>query len=630
MKKLLLALPILLSCSVVSAQSVLVTNNGALTSVQSGCIVSIKTSSVHNQGGQIHNAGRITVEGDLINDDTLTGGGGNGIFNIEGDWENNGTFIADQSFVNLNGANQAIEGSSVSSFYDLSLNGSGVKSMNIDAITTNNLDISTFELATGDFRMTVTNPSTNSLDFTTGFVSSTNNGRLVRATNSTNAYMFPVGSSLGTPRYRPVEVTPSANGNNEYGVRMANVDATTEGFDRSINLNICEVNPNFYHQIERVTGSDAADLKFFFDPADGNFSINAHWQNLPQWESMGTPVAGVSGPFNTLTSQGWNNYTLPAFALAAPAPIVSFTGLSNSYCASNSSVSLSGTPVGGSFSGPGITGNSFNPANAGAGSHTITYEYDNGQGCVVAHQEQVLVSAGPDPVITQQGPSEICFGDTVTLSTSNPYQSYSWSPNGETTQSIQVSSSGSYSVTVTDSIGCPGTATNITSILVFPPTFAVITAVGDTLYSTPAVSYQWYYNGAPIPGATNQSHVAQVSGVYQVVIVDEFGCSDESPLVEFSPSGNPDGIGEDHIIKGIALYPNPGSGQFVLDAQFSKHTKIRVELTDMLGQLIKPAKEFYAEELIEAYDLDDVANGVYFVRVIVDDAQHRTIRYIKN
>lgn len=630
MKKLLLALPILLTFSVVNAQSVLVTNNGALTSIQSGCIVSVKTSSIHNQGGQIHNAGRMTIEGHLINDDTITGGGSNGIFSVEGDWENNGIFVADQSFVDLYGANQAIKGSSVSSFYRLGLSGSGVKSMNIDAITSNTLDIGTLELATGDHRMTVTNPNTNSVVFSTGFVSSTNNGRLVRATNSTNAYMFPVGSSLGTPRYRPVEVKPSASGNNEYGVRMANVDATTEGFDRNVNLNLCEINPNFYHQIDRVSGSDAADLKFFFDPSDGNYTVNAHWQNLPQWESMGTPTAGVFGPFNTLTTQGWNGFNLPAYALAAPAPVVSFTGLSSSYCATNSSVTLTGTPSGGSFSGPGVTGSSFNPSNAGAGSHTITYEYDNGQGCVVTHQEQVFVSNGPNPIITQQGSSQICFGDTVTLGTSTPYQTYSWSPNGETTQTIDVSTSGSYSVTVTDSIGCPGTASNVTSILVYPPTFAVITAVGDTLYSTPAASYQWYFNGAAIPGATNQSHVAQVSGVYQVVIVDEFGCSDESPLVEFSPSVNPDGIGENDLIQSIALYPNPGSGQFVLNAQFSQHAKVKVELTDMLGQLMQPAKEFFAEQLIEAYDLDDVANGVYFVRVTVDNQYQRTIRYIKN
>lgn len=630
MKKLILALPICLIFSVSSAQSVLVTNNGALTSIQQGCIVSVVTSSVHNQGGQIQNAGRLTVEGDLINDDIITGGGAAGIFNILGDWENNGTFSADQSFVNLNGANQAIKGSSVTSFYNLNLNGSGIKSMNVDAITSNILDLSVFELATGDYRMTVTNPNTNSVAFATGgFVSSTNSGRLVRATNSTSAYMFPVGSSTGTPRYRPIEVTPSASTNNEYGVRMANVDATTEGFDRSVNLDICEVNPDFYHQIDRVSGSDAADLKFFFDPSDGNYTINAHWQNLPQWESMGTPVSGTSGPFNTLTSQGWNNFNLPAYALAIPAPQVSFTGLSANYCTANSPSTLSGTPSGGIFSGPGISGNTFNPTTAGLGTHTITYEYDNGQGCVVTHQEQVQVSPGPTPVITQQGPSQICFGDTVTLGTASTYQSYLWSPGNQITPTIDVYASGSYSVTVTDGNGCSGSASSSTTILVYPPTFAVISAIGDTLYSTPAVSYQWYYNGVAIPGATNQSHWAQQSGTYHVIIVDENGCSDISPLVEFSPSQEPDGINENNIYS-LVLYPNPGSGQFVLNAHFSKHSKVRVEITDILGQLIRPTDEFYAEEMIRSYNLDEMANGIYFVRVTVDEGQQRTIRYVKN
>lgn len=630
MKKLILALPICLIFSASSAQSVLVTNNGAIASVQQGCIVSVRTSSVHNAVGEFHNAGRVTVEGDYINDDITTGGGGNGIFNVEGDWENNATFTADQSVVNLNGGNQAVQGTVVSNFYDLTLNGSGVKSLGINAVVANSIDLTSLEFATNNFNLTVANPNPNAISLTTGFVSSTGAGRLVRATNSTSAYLFPVGSSAGTPRYRPLEITPASTSNNEYAARMANVDPTSEGFDRSINLDLCQINSDFYHQIDRISGNDAADLKFFFDPSDGNYTINAHWQNVPQWESMGTPVTGTSGSFNTLTSLGWNNFNLPAYALAAPAPQVSFTGLAASYCVGSSSVTLTGSPSGGTFSGQGISGNTFNPNAAPTGTHTITYSYDNGQGCVTTHDEQVLVSAAPSPIITIQGANELCYGDTAVLGTATTYDTYSWFPNGEATPSIEVYESGNYSVTVTNSAGCSGTASNSTTVLVFPPTFAVISAVGDTLYSTPAVSYQWYYNGAAIPGATNQSHVALVSGTYQVIITDQYGCSDESPLVEFSPTGNNPGFAENEIIQSLALYPNPGSGQFVLNGQFAQYTKVNVEITDMLGQLIRPMDEFYTDNMVKTYDLDDIANGVYFVRITADNQQQRTIRYVKN
>jgi len=58
---------------------------------------------------------------------------------------------------------------------------------------------------------------------------------------------------------------------------------------------------------------------------------------------------------------------------------------------SNSPVSLSGTPAGGIFSGSGIVFNAFNPGIAGPGFHTITYTYDDGNGCSVSTSQDVFV-----------------------------------------------------------------------------------------------------------------------------------------------------------------------------------------------------------------------------------------------
>jgi len=51
----------------------------------------------------------------------------------------------------------------------------------------------------------------------------------------------------------------------------------------------------------------------------------------------------------------------------------SFTGTYGPYCATDPSVTLSATPSGGTFSGTGVTGNRFDPAVAGVGSHIISY-----------------------------------------------------------------------------------------------------------------------------------------------------------------------------------------------------------------------------------------------------------------
>src|SRR5690606_22837127 len=42
----------------------------------------------------------------------------------------------------------------------------------------------------------------------------------------------------------------------------------------------------------------------------------------------------------------------------------------------NGPLALTGYPAGGAFSGPGVSGNSFNPSTAGVGTHTITYTHN--------------------------------------------------------------------------------------------------------------------------------------------------------------------------------------------------------------------------------------------------------------
>lgn len=64
-----------------------------------------------------------------------------------------------------------------------------------------------------------------------------------------------------------------------------------------------------------------------------------------------------------------------------PLPNVQMIGLDSVYCDTNAVILLMGTPVGGTFSGNGVSGNQFNPANAPLGNTTITYTYTGPNGC---------------------------------------------------------------------------------------------------------------------------------------------------------------------------------------------------------------------------------------------------------
>jgi len=65
----------------------------------------------------------------------------------------------------------------------------------------------------------------------------------------------------------------------------------------------------------------------------------------------------------------------------SPTP-VSYSGLNSSYTLADAPVTLTGTPFGGVFIGPGVSGNTFDPASAGVGQHSIIYSYVDECGAV--------------------------------------------------------------------------------------------------------------------------------------------------------------------------------------------------------------------------------------------------------
>lgn len=339
-----LVLKLFFNCGILHAQ--LVYNNGALIAVKTGATVIIKTNSLRNASGTVDNAGTIHVEGSFTNDGTANEGATNGYYKIQNDWINNGTYNPASGKVELYGVNQIIGGSSITNFSTLTLSGSGIKTLNINANVNTLLELNDRELATNSNIITIVNTNLNAITRTTGFVSSVNTGRLARAMSSTGAYLFPVGSSIGVPRYRPVTISPGNVLLHQYEVRLANVDATLEGYDRNVRASqLCEINPNYYHLINRTSGNSAADVTFFYDPiTDGTWATVAHWQNLPQWQNTGLSTPGSSPPFNTLTLAGWNDFTLPAFALANLGPDATITGAVTICQGQSATITFTGTP----------------------------------------------------------------------------------------------------------------------------------------------------------------------------------------------------------------------------------------------------------------------------------------------
>lgn len=78
-----------------------------------------------------------------------------------------------------------------------------------------------------------------------------------------------------------------------------------------------------------------------------------------------------------------------------PEPSAEITSLDDFYCLSADPVELEATPAGGVFSGPGVTGTTFDPGAAGSGTHVVEYDLDI-NGCLFSGEKTVTVSGAPD------------------------------------------------------------------------------------------------------------------------------------------------------------------------------------------------------------------------------------------
>ncbi len=140
-----------------------------------------------------------------------------------------------------------------------------------------------------------------------------------------------------------------------------------------------------------------------------------------------------------------------------------------------------------------------------------------------------------DPKIT--GVSTVCMGTNTTLGLSDTYTNYNWS-TGESTDTIIINAAGTYTVTVSNEMGC----TAMSSIEVIesesPPIFIAKTNDLDCdndiaqVYSTSSgadISYTWTDATGNILGTNTLLDVA-IPGFYTLTISNLDGCTSEATI----------------------------------------------------------------------------------------------------
>jgi len=145
-----------------------------------------------------------------------------------------------------------------------------------------------------------------------------------------------------------------------------------------------------------------------------------------------------------------------------PLPLIDFSDSLPSKCLNSAPINLnSATPAGGTYSGVGVSNNTFNPVVAGVGQHSITYSYTDVYGCTNSDINTIKVN--PLPNVTLPLFNNLCVtGSPFTLNGGNP-QGGNYYGNYVVNNVFNPNNAGVGQHTIlyvfTDNLGCTDTAT---------------------------------------------------------------------------------------------------------------------------------------------------------------------------
>lgn len=234
------------------------------------------------------------------------------------------------------------------------------------------------------------------------------------------------------------------------------------------------------------------------------------------------------------------------------------------------------------------------------------------------------------PYLSVSGPTTLCQGSEVILSTEFNYDVYQWYRDGQPIPSnspqltvaknqLTVNQTGKYTLEA-QKCGIWLKPDNGISITVKPlPTKPTITKDEvpgkTTLISSISDGIQWYKDGTVIDGATSAQYVALQSGTYLVRNTAN-GCSNQSeamsvtviPILGVDPQKE----------LSLMVFPNPNNGVFSLELP-DESKEWQIDIMDIQGKPVIHQKQGKQIEI-------KTPAGTYFLR-IRDKKIHQTVKF---
>jgi hypothetical protein len=251
-----------------------------------------------------------------------------------------------------------------------------------------------------------------------------------------------------------------------------------------------------------------------------------------------------------------------------------------------------------------------------SGSYTVAVQ-DPG-GCI-GLSVPIIVTVYPalKPVINPGG-GTICEGDSLILDAGDGYAKYEWS-DGSSARYLTIRTAGTYRVKVTDTYGCTGMSPDASFTGLSRPPKPTITRNGSMLLASQAARYQWYKNGVPMPGETNQFLLVTDNGIYTVEVFSDgsiCGSMSDSTEMIVSVEALPE-------TAGIELYPDPHYGVFTLQLRCCAGMMTDIYVTDILGRMVYTATtQPVTLDYRMVIDISSQPAGIYIVHISTDSKKY--------
>lgn len=315
----------------------------------------------------------------------------------------------------------------------------------------------------------------------------------------------------------------------------------------------------------------------------------------------------------------WNQYELTSGDFTVVVRInwelTTFDGGTNIVdCGTSVILSAQGSGSWSTFSGTnGSFGNINVPTTNFAGSFgSYIVLWNSLPGCLNVYSPDTITVdfiSTPTPNMTISS-TNICEGTPVTFNAQNG-SLYDWSLN--TIGNIVLSDgSGQYVLTpaISDNMvyvtannsTCAGT--DSIAITVNPSPTPTITNNTGVLSTQTFPVYLWYFNGSPIPGATNIDFVPTQGGSYYVEVLNSSGCTGQSDPINVS------GVGIDELITNLSIYPNPTNGLVTIQ------TDLPIEYATVYSSI---GKKLQVNLIDNKIDLSNLSNGVYIISLSINN-----------